>query len=338
MFNRQTLFILGAGASVEVGLPVGTGLAETIGKKMDIRFEFNNKHVGQGDIDLFYQLTHQMQRYSQEYQAAGWRIRDGIVLAQSIDDFLDQHRNDPLINHYGKAAVVKSILEAERQSKLYCADLQTFRPDNFTDSWFVKFMQMLSRGVAKENVCDIFGRVSFIVFNYDRCLEHFLLNALQKAYGITLDEAKATLSGLRIFHPYGAIDQTIPFGAGRSDYVKLAEGIKTYTEQIGDADVVAQMAADVRQAECIVFLGFAYHSQNMRLLRPNNPLPRLPVFGTARGMSDADVEVVDIQIEGWLAGDKLVPKASRYPRIKLENGLTCAALFDYYAKSLTGGD
>jgi hypothetical protein len=35
--------VLGAGSSAEVDLPVGKKLAENIGEKMDIRFEFGNK-------------------------------------------------------------------------------------------------------------------------------------------------------------------------------------------------------------------------------------------------------------------------------------------------------
>jgi hypothetical protein len=40
MFTRRTLFVLGAGASFEADLPLGTGLAKAIRKKMDVRFEF----------------------------------------------------------------------------------------------------------------------------------------------------------------------------------------------------------------------------------------------------------------------------------------------------------
>jgi len=54
MFHRQTLFVLGAGGSYEAGLPVGTELAKTIQKKMDIRLgEFNNT-IGSGDKDLYH--------------------------------------------------------------------------------------------------------------------------------------------------------------------------------------------------------------------------------------------------------------------------------------------
>jgi len=60
MFKRKTLFVLGAGASFEAGLPTGKDIAQTIGKKMDIRFEHFNKHIGGGDLQLFAQLTNNL--------------------------------------------------------------------------------------------------------------------------------------------------------------------------------------------------------------------------------------------------------------------------------------
>jgi hypothetical protein len=39
MFKRRTLFVLGAGASAEVKMPLGAELDRTIGRKCDIRYE-----------------------------------------------------------------------------------------------------------------------------------------------------------------------------------------------------------------------------------------------------------------------------------------------------------
>jgi hypothetical protein len=160
MFNRQTLFVLGAGASEEVGLPIGTNLIERIRNKMDIRFEGDNKPIGTGEISLFNRITNNTLDEAFEYQKAAWLIRDGISLSQSIDDFLDLHRENRRVNLLGKAAVVQSILQVERKSKLHPETYDgIFSPHNFANTWFVKFMHMLSRGVSKENVREIFDRV-----------------------------------------------------------------------------------------------------------------------------------------------------------------------------------
>ena len=134
MFKRPTLFILGAGASAEVGLPLGKELAAAIGEKMDIRFEHGFNRIGHGDFELFDRITAPRRNELQAYQTAAWRIRDGIAFSQSIDDFLDQHRNNAYVNRYGKGAIVRAVLEAERSSKLYFDVYKgAFDPTQFAD-------------------------------------------------------------------------------------------------------------------------------------------------------------------------------------------------------------
>jgi hypothetical protein len=101
------------------------------------------------------------------------------------------------VNLYGKAAIVKSVLEAERGSKLYTKDsmgLRSFDPDRLADTWLVKFMHMLTRGVPKESAHQIVEKAAFINFNYDRCLEWFLVNAIQKVYGLEERQAEESRS------------------------------------------------------------------------------------------------------------------------------------------------
>jgi hypothetical protein len=143
------------------------------------------------------------------------------------------------------------------------------------------------------------------------------------------------LAELHIIHPYGLVGD-VPFGAKRADYVALASGIKTYTEQIGSLELIKQVQAEVERAECIVFLGFAYHSQNMAILKPSKAMSPKYVYGTAYKMSDADVDVVSNQIANFFAPTMSVGQRSE--RIRLENKLKSADLFDNYARSLSGGD
>ena len=68
---------------------------------------------------------------------------------------------------------------------------------------------------------------------------------------------------------------------------------------------------------------------------PTSQINTKPVFGTAKGMSDADTDVVFHQIANFFTS---MSESERKAKLKLENKLTAAALFDEYAKSLTGGD
>jgi len=338
MFHRKTLFILGAGASAEIDLPLGAGLASVIAQKMDIRFERGYQELGSADFDLYRQVCQSEPAACDNYQSAAWLIRDGLPFARSIDDFLDMHRANPFIIKYGKIAIVRSVLQAEHKSIVNYPDVNgipAFSPLRFTGTWYTKLMQMLGPGIPKENVKDIFNQVSFIVFNYDRCLEFFLPNALQQIYGLRETEAADVCSTLDIIHPYGVIDKDVRYGSTHANYIALADGIKTYTEQVNDTKITDAISEKVEEAQTMVFLGFAYHDQNMQLLKPAKLMSkRKPVYGTAFGMSDSDVGIVSNEIDGW--SSDLGPALLNPPKTtRIENKLKCAELFDYYAKSFT---
>jgi hypothetical protein len=340
MFKRRTLFIVGAGASAEVEMPVGSQLAKTIGAKCDIRFERGFHPTGIGDHALFGQFRGARSNIS-GVQTAAWLIRDGIQLSSSIDDFLDLHRDNSEVILFGKSTIVKSILEAEQNSLLYFdrARETTIDFDKIAETWFVKFMKILARGQTLGNVAQILDNVSFIIFNYDRCLEYFLLHALQRLYGLDQSRAEEICNGLRVIHPYGVVGKLpssghpgVPFGASSANCVALAPGIRTYTEQIADANEISFIHEEVGLAESIVFVGFAYHDQNMLLLTPKQPLEHKPVYGTAYGMSDDDTAVVKRQLASMFIQPMFVDTNS----IAIKNDLTGAQLFDYFAKSLAG--
>lgn len=342
MFTRRTLFICGAGTSYEAGLPLGVGLAENIAKICDVRWESRGTvTASDGDFELYEDIKQVMP--NDTYKAA-WIIRDGLGFSQSIDDFLDQHRTNELVTFYGKTALIRSILKAEAESKLYidARRAQEFDADQVRGTWFVKFMYALGRGVPKEQVGKIFDNVAFIVFNYDRCIEHFLLHALKRAYNIGDNEAQPILEKLTIIHPYGIVAplRQIPFGAANVNCTRLTKQIRTYTEQEAVPNIADQIASEVARARCMIFLGFAYHPQNVRLLQPKSEVSRRPVFGTAYKMSDSDVGVVTRQIRDFMQPppsiSNAIPPTTRDDIVKLENKLTCTDLFDYYARSLSG--
>jgi hypothetical protein len=47
--------------------------------------------------------------------------------------------------------------------------------------------------------------VSFIVFNYDRCIEHFIFHAAQSYYGVDPGRAAQFVAAISFYHPYGSI-------------------------------------------------------------------------------------------------------------------------------------
>jgi len=105
MFKSKTLFIVGAGASKEAGLPVGNELTATISEKIDIKFRnFNEQISGEYEIsDALRQHTRNIGEPGEfnSYLNACWRIRDAMPQAISIDNFIEAHQGDEKIELCG---------------------------------------------------------------------------------------------------------------------------------------------------------------------------------------------------------------------------------------------
>jgi hypothetical protein len=332
MFNRETVFILGAGASAEFGLPTGLGLAQAIRKKMDVRFRHGFEPVGNGDHDLYQALKDSLPRVEKEQLLpALWRIRDGITLSNSIDDFLDRHQSDRLMQLAGKAAIASAILDAERDSSLMPEEMgQRFKIEKTESTWLLKLIRMMGTGVVANR---IFDSVSFISFNYDRTLEQFLFQTVQDLYALDDEETASVMSQARIFHPYGSLgpisgaSEIITFGGFRGHtppYPKLTNEIFTYTEKIRDQQEIATIHEVMQRAHQLVFLGFGFHLQNMQLLKAN--MDQKPVYATAYETSHSNQAEIKNRIVDLFADNRRIGVRDS---TQLINGKAAALLDEY---------
>jgi hypothetical protein len=309
LLSRRTIIVLGAGASFELGLPLGVTLKDDISSVLNITFpDGHNQKTGD------YQITEFMRECARERNARSindllakcWLIRDAMPASISIDNLLDAHRSDPDIAILGKLAIAKTILNAERSSKLFHNQLsgRPFPLSDVAGTWLLPMFQLLTEGVAKEDAGTIFDNVTFVVFNYDRCLEVFLAVALKAYYGFTDGEASEITKKATIIHPYGRVGEfgegvslaTVAFGADRYNLRKVAEGIRTFSEGLRYDSYRDKIQDSVAEADQIVFLGFAFHPLNMEILSVTSPSSITKVFGTTVGLSDAAVRSVESDI------------------------------------------
>jgi hypothetical protein len=206
MFRRRTLFVVGAGASHEVKLPVGTGLAASIADRLYLGSR--DSGVVPAEPRLISQLRHARPQHGNEIVGACNKLRQGLILSNSIDDFLHIHRDDPHMVEVGKATIVNAILAAEAGSDLYVDHSNIYNvPDyrKFSGTWYVKMMRVLGAMTNAPDASRALQNLSFIVFNYDRCVEHFLRFALRHLYAISRDQADEIVRGATIIHPYGLV-------------------------------------------------------------------------------------------------------------------------------------
>ena len=207
------------------------------------------------------------------------------------------------------------------------------------NTWYIPFFRLLTENCGQNNLKERFNSIALIIFNYDRCLEHFLYQALKKYYRVSEIEAAELVKSICIYHPYGSVgplpwsgvDGSMEFGAEPhpNQLLELMNKIKTFTE---GTDPNSSEISDIREHVChankLVFLGFAFHTLNMELIAPEKCVRKTaePVtcFASALGISESDREVITEQIYG-LYKFKII--------VKMANS-TCNAFFSEFWKSL----
>jgi hypothetical protein len=348
MSEKKIVFIVGAGASKEIGLPTGNKLKETIAKCFDIDYEFDNQKNGSKLIVQALE-SHYLQEGNrpiiEPYLQAGLKIRDAMPQEISIDNFIDKNSEDKKIELCGKLAIVHSILDAERNSKLYFDSSNCENKLNFSDiedTWYMNFWKLLFVNCKKKDISTRLKKIALIVFNYDRCIEHYLFNSLMNNYYIQAGEAANIINEMEIYHPYGTVGslpwqdgQSIEYGAipNGKQLLTLSNQIKTFTEGTDtDSSEILNIHDNISKAEKIVFLGFAYHKLNLKLLsldeRDGNIKKGSSIcYGTAFGKSDSDCETIKSELNNsYYTGIN---------KIFINNKLKCADLFYEYERSLS---
>jgi hypothetical protein len=348
MVNGKTVFVVGAGASYEMGLPVGEELKKQISHMLKVQRHnaYDKLTVKNGEIFDALRIIDSSRRPALELQktvqAAG-DIAHALPLTLSIDNYLNNHNGDEAIELCGKLAIARAILAAESNSTLR-RSVSEGRYDfsKCAESWLVPFMQLLSEDCSLQKLRERLGTVAFIVFNYDRCIEQFLMHAIMAVYKVPEEVAAEIVSWVDIYHPYGTVGnlpwltakrvnhETVGFGETPTpqQLLKIIRGIKTFTE--GTDDRISEIMAIRNQMETasrIIFLGFAYHKLNIRLLLGDNPIiseKTRRVFGTAYLMSPSDTQLI---------GDALA-RTLNAPSISIRNDLTCFNLFREYSRTL----
>lgn len=348
MQREVTTFVIGAGASAEVGLPVGEKLKEIIAK--EAYFEFEYGQFSKGNYDLFETLKQMAaQKLADDrngvnvYLGSARAIRANMPLSISIDNFLDSRKNEIGTVDVGKLFITYSILLAEKSSKIMNRrDAQSVNDsilfDEIVDTWYVKLFRIITEQAQFEEIPQLLGNINFVVFNYDRCIEHFLHGALMQYYSRSEQEVSEALKYLRVFRPYGSVGplpwqdrRGLPFGQSvmHQRLIDVSEGIKIFTEQIeeNDGDISAIHDA-IAVSDTIVFLGFGYHHQNLRLIRPKSGSFASKVIGTASGISGSDISKIRASIAQWFDG---IPHEVEFT---FEEKMYCDEFFRHYWRTL----
>jgi hypothetical protein len=344
--QKKLAIVVGAGASKEYSFPIGSELKSQISQLLDIRFEHGIRQ-NHGDyliMEAFRQICRPTNEDVNNFLHASWRIRDSLPQAPSIDQFIHTQRGDRRIEICGKLAIARAILKAEASSSLFIkrdGPRDTIDFSRTQNTWLDALFRVVIDGCTVDELDERLSAVVFVVFNYDRCIEHYLFHALRNYYSINQQRAAELISRIRIFHPYGAVGKLpwqngpdhIGYGSDptREQLLALKDEIKTFTEGTDpDSSDLAAIRAALGFAPRVLFLGFAYHQLNLSLLTPHSTNPEggsRRIIGTALGLSEADC--------GEIKNELAVAFSCGQDQIHLRNDLTAASTFGEYTRALS---
>ena len=348
--NRKTVFIIGAGASNEAGLPTGYELKESIANVLNFEFEMGYRQIRGDDriVDALRVSVLKPGTINRDISAiahflkAARQIHNAMPQASSIDNFINSHSGNKEIELCGKLAIVRTILEAEAKSHLFVGfeGNQRLRFDRLDGTWFQSFLHMITDNCRSSDLAERLGSITLIIFNYDRCIEQYLYYAIQNYYEMSESDVAQLLRGLEIYHPYGTVG-TLPwlshappiaYGAkpNSNQLLNLATQIRTYTESIDEAEINS-VRSQMQTSPTLVFLGFAFHHLNMDLLLPPFATEQATlgrhIFATAHRISDSNTKAISAELEDRTG---IIDR-----NIHVRNTLTCSLLFKEYSRSLS---
>jgi hypothetical protein len=266
MIEKDSVLVVGAGASVPYGFPTGARLRTEI---IDLTEKASVASSNKGEL-------HRLVEELCEPQVLADFSRDfKDSPRESIDIFIGSR---PEFSDVGKVAIAAVLCGYERGNYLYGFD------DRMDDDWLQSlFNNYLNRSTS----IDEFGqnKLKIITFNYDRSIEHRLTMALKSTYGITYPEAKNAASQTEIIHVHGQLGgyfgndglQEVHYSSTLNEQkLRLAAKSISYFFEDGEDTRLKKIRKILAAAERIAFLGFGYDLVNLnRLISPKEegPLP-----------------------------------------------------------------
>jgi len=291
--KEKSVIILGAGSSYNYGYPLGEGLRNSI------IYDYPNvlSSINKKFIDKKPNFVNSSQKFIEKF-----KLSSDI----SIDLFLSKF---PEYAFEGKIAIVHTILKAENQS-VFLEELRnrkkTFKEDN--DDWLWHMYVKISKNLASINSFEEinFDDISFITFNYDRILEHYLYTSFTNGFNFEKfgGSPEKLLKKIKIEHVYGKVvdlpwestenENSLPYRDYTLDDHKLhvwSDNIRVIYERTNIN--LSNIHSLIKSANKIFFLGFGYDAINLKILGFPQILPvRQKVFGTGYQLYSEEIEKI----------------------------------------------
>jgi hypothetical protein len=287
MIKEKTVFILGAGASCPYGFPSGQELREEIcSKYVSDKKKYLASLGGIPNREIEIRIS-PVTKFAETFYKSS---------TKSIDLFLARN---PEFKEDGKLSIIFRILAAE-QSSLFREHTKNREQD-----WYSYLFQRLTDDLVKKEDCKRLreNNVSFITFNYDRSLEHFLYESLIHSFnGVDKAIVLEQLNNIRIIHVFGQIAQLDWQSAQRWVEYKtnnrlipveqLIDNLRIIYEQNENPEIEESRTL-ISNARRIFFLGFGYAKENLEVLKILETVNKTQeIYGTALKFKQKEIQSV----------------------------------------------
>lgn len=303
MITLPTVFVLGAGTSWPYRFPVGTQLTENIcadilssNSPVDSA-DFRRAKIG--DAGHFIDLANKL------------RASGGI----SIDEWLARNSH---FREAGKICIARAISGAEGTERSQALE---------GDDWIGEIWRHYIVPQC-EKIEDLKGNaVVFVTFNYDRSLEHYLYQLIRNTFtSASEEEAIKAARHFKIVHVHGRVGclpwQEMPAEVLRREFQgdngwgnakECAKSIYIISELEPLTDEYISARKALHTAKRIVFLGFGFHDENMRRLKPVQDTEKIKadqVIASTFGLHPRDLTKLHTPENPWGQAANLIAHRS----------------------------
>jgi len=271
MFRKKTVLIIGAGASAEFSMPLGSDLLNKVSQSL-LSANIKNLLARNFQNALIAQLGDEGRSLLQDH---GKTLSNLSHRFKTMDAALHFLSNSPGAVKLGKLAIAYHMVQAERDSKLAKAIQGDDDSINRCDqTWASQILSLAMEETRRGDFVTTFSNLTVIDFNYDRVFLHYLYWAMQRLYTYNSSEAAEALSHLKIFKPYGSIgrldweghENSLPFAPSSAELAMLVTRLRTFTEE-QDSKLTEDIRNAVGEALVAIVLGFGFHRQNLKVIR-----------------------------------------------------------------------
>lgn len=330
MTGGKLVLVLGAGASQEFGLPTGKELKARIkGTLAPSSRGYGSQRFLDSEFDQEFGRYVSAGRASGEigpYYDAARIISENMDWAPSIDNFLDTHRSNPHVVKLGKLAIAFHILKGEEGSSLFVDpsnSRNSLDSDKSRETWVSFLFSKLVEGATLEDFQARLRTITFVSFNYDRCVQQFFWWACRKYFDLSgVDARRVIEESLDVRYIYGTVGEFFWESEGGSSFGRLdrlpvaADSIRLFTE--GRSNQVESGLAEVlRSARAVCFLGFGFLGSNISALFSGERFEVGGIYGTSKGLSNSSTEIVKSRLGSILLRRMRGDFVDRFPNERI---------------------